>query len=72
MKQIKVNGLLVWDDEYFQRGDFARREPVIDPDEAGDALVAAVLRHPDRADALQRAFVERQPQENGHVRTGSR
>lgn len=73
MKQINVNGLLVWDDELFQRGDFARHAPAIDPDEADAALVAAVLRHPERAAALQRAFAEeRQAQENGHVRTGSR
>lgn len=64
MKQIKVNGLLVWDDEYFQRGDFARRPAQIDADEAGDALVSACVRHPARADALLRAFEqERQPQQ---------
>ncbi|MGN6313202.1 MAG: hypothetical protein ACTHMO_05500 [Rhodanobacteraceae bacterium] len=64
MKQIKVNGVLVWDDEYFQRGDFVRREPLIDPDEAGDALVAACIRRPERAAALQRAFEEeRQPKQ---------
>lgn len=73
MKQIKVNGLLVWDDDLFQRNDFARRPPAIDPDEAEAALVGAVLRHPERAAALQRAFEEeRQQKENGHVRTGSR
>lgn len=60
MKQIRgPGGLLVWDDELFQRGDFARREPAIDVDEAGDALVGAVIRHPERAAALQKALAEK-------------
>lgn len=63
MKQIKVGGLLVWDDEYFQRGAFARHAPEVDADEAGDALVAAVLKRPERAAALAKAMAEpRKPQ----------
>ena len=73
MKQINVHGLLVWDDELFQRGDFARRQPAIDPDEAEASLVTACIQYPERAEALQRAFAEeRQQKENGHVRIGAR
>ena len=60
MKQIRgPGGLLVWDDDLFQRADFARREPALDADEAGDALVGAVIRHPERAAALQKALAEK-------------
>ncbi len=58
MKQILVNGLLVWEDDYFQRGAFARHAPEIDPDEAEAALVAAVLKYPARAAALSKALAQ--------------
>lgn len=60
MKEIKVHGLLVWDDELFQRGAFAST-PDIDPDEADAALVTACIHYPDRAAALQRALAEPVP-----------
>lgn len=63
MRQIKgPGGLLVWDDDLFQRGDFARHAPEIDADEAGDALVAACIRYPERAEALQQAFANERNQ----------
>lgn len=54
MKQIKVHGMLVWDDLHFQR----EIPPQIDAEEAGAALVAACVHHPDRAEALAKALAE--------------
>jgi len=66
MKQIRgPGGLLVWDDEYFQRGDFTRHPEPIDADEAGDALVSACVAQPEHAQALLRAFDEERQQKNG-------
>lgn len=62
MRQSNVHGLLVWDDEYFQRGACAPSAE-IDAEEAGNALVSAVLKHPQRAQALSDALAEpRKPQ----------